>query len=315
MNVSTRLEEWRRSGAISSSQYDALSALARNDRFSVFVELNTLLYLGVLSFVGGVGWTVATYSARLGDLVILLTLTSAVSWSLNYCFTRARPYSHLQVEPPGLAFDYVLYLGCLMFAIELGYVESRFHLFGPDWDHSLLLASAVFAALAYRFDNRFVLSLALSSLAAWFGVRVSHLDLFWSASPRACALAYGGFVAVTGASLHAAGIKKHFLETYLHVAANVLFIALLSGVVGRDGEWVPYLATLLVLSGLAIVAGVHFKRFAFVVYGVVYTYVGVSIRLLDDVRSLTSMLAYCVVSGTIVIVALAVLARRFGREE
>jgi hypothetical protein len=315
MSVLTRLEQWKNTGAISGAQCDVLSALVRKDRFSVFVELNTLLYVGVLSFVAGVGWMVATYSARLGDAAILSSLTCIFCWSLYYCFARALPYSHGQVEHPGLAFDYVLYLGCLVFAIELGYLEARVHFFQLDWDYSLLLASAVFFALAYRFDNRFVLSLALSSLAAWFGVRVSRFGLVPGDSLRVYALAYGGLVAVAGATLYFVGVKKHFLEAYLHIAANVLFISLLSGVGGRGGEGLLYLLTLLGLAALAIVEGVRFRRFAFVVYGVVFGYAGISFRLLRDISSLTAALAYLVVSGTIVIVTLVVLARRFGRDE
>ena len=318
MSVLTRLEHWKSTGAISGAQCDVLSALARNDRFSVFVELNTLLYLGVLSFVAGVGWMVATYSARLGDAAILSSLTCVFCWSLYYCFARALPYSHHQVEHPGLAFDYVLYLGCLVFAIELGYLQARVHLFQLDWDYSLLLASAVFFALAYRFDNRFVLSLALSSLAGWFGVRVFRFGLVPGGSLRVYALAYGALVAVAGTTLYFAGIKKHFLEAYLHIAANVLFMALLSGVGIRGGEGLLYLLYLLALLGLAalaIVEGVRFRRFAFVVYGVLFGYAGISIRLLRDIGSVTAALAYLVVSGTIVIITLVVLARRFGRDE
>ena len=84
----------------------------------------------------------------------------------------------------------MLYLGCLILAVELGYIESRFHPFGDGWDHSLLLAAAVFFLLAYRFDNRFVLSLALSSLGGWFGVRVAHLGPRFTAALRwACPVA------------------------------------------------------------------------------------------------------------------------------
>ena len=52
---------------------------------------------------------------------------------------------------------------------------------------------------------------------------------------------------------------------------------------------------------------------AFVIL-VVYGYLGISIRALHDIRSLTGTLAYVVVSGTMVILALIALARRFGRE-
>jgi hypothetical protein len=314
MSVLTRLEQWKSAGAISGAQYESISALARNDRVSVFVELNTLLYLGVLSLVAGVGLTVSTYSARLGDAAIVSALAGVSGWSLYYCFARAHPYRHTQMESPGLALDYVLYLGCLMFAVELGYLQSRFHVFDRDWDHSLLLASAVFFALAYRFDNRLVLSLALSSLAGWFGVRVTHFGLLFGGSLRTYALAYGGLVAVAGVALHRAGIKKHFLEAYLHIAANVLFMALISGVASRS-DWLIYLIAVLGLAGLTIVEGVRFRRFAFVAYGVVFGYAGISARLFREFQSFSSLLAYFAVSGTIVIVALVALARGFGREE
>ena len=221
------LDRWRDTGAITAPQYDALASLARRDRISLFGELNVLLYLGVVTLVGGVTWTIATHSARLGDAAIVSTLTGVFAWCLYYCFARTPPYSTERVEAPGIAFDYVLYLGCLLFAVDLGYIESRFHPFGANWDHSLFLASAVFFALAYRFDNRFVLSLALSTLAGWFGVRVSRFFDIFGGSLRPFALAYGTVVAVSGAALHRIGIKKHFLEAYLHVAGHVLFIALL----------------------------------------------------------------------------------------
>src|SRR6266704_3405408 len=98
MTVLTHLEQWKATGAISGTQFDAISALARKDRFSVFVELNTALYLGVLAVVAGTGWTMTTYSARLGDVTILSALTAVFCWCLYYCFSRALPYSQREDE-------------------------------------------------------------------------------------------------------------------------------------------------------------------------------------------------------------------------
>jgi hypothetical protein len=309
----SRLEQWKATGAIAGQQYDAISALVRNDRFSVFVELNALLYLGVLALAAGIGWTMTTYSARLGDTAILSSLTGLFCWSLYYCLSRALPYSHDEVEHPSLAFGYVLYLGCLVLALDLGYLQSRFQPLQLGWDHSLLVSTAVFFAFAYRFDNRLVLSLALSSLAGWCGVRLSRFELLSGDSLRGVALAYGSAVAAGGAALHRAGVKRHFLETYLHVATNVLFVALLSGVDGARGGWLHLLA-LLGLAGAAIAGGVRFRRFVFVVYGVVYGYFGLSVRVLSGLHSFTASLTYVVVSATIVMVALMALARRFDRD-
>jgi hypothetical protein len=313
MKILNDLERWNSTGAITGAQYDAISALVRKDRFSVFVELNTLLYLGVLSFVAGVGWTIQTHFARLGDVAVLSALTIAFCVSLYYCFSRALPYSRGEAESSGFAFDYVLYLGCLVFGLELGYLEFRFHLLQDNWDHYLLLSSFLYFALAYRFDNRFVLSLALSTLAGWFGLRLSRFPML-GGSLRVYALAYGSLVAMAGIGLHTVGVKKHFLEAYLHVAANVLLVALLSAAFDRDPEWL-YLLGLLGLAGLAIVGGTRFKRFAFVVYGIAYGYVGISARVIREIDGFTPALAYVATSGTIVIVSLVMLARRFGREE
>lgn len=308
------LERWRSTGAIRADQHDVLSALVRKERFSVFVELHTLLYLGVVSFIAGVGWTIQKHFQGLGDAAILLALTLTLVGTLYYCFSRGRAYATGRVESPGFAFDYVLYLGCLVLGLELGYLEFRFQILRGSWDHYLLLSAGVFFLLAYRFDNRFVLSLALSTLAGWFGLRLSHFPDLGGASLRASALIYGGLVAAAGVGLFRAGIKQHFLDTYLHVAANVLFVALLSALFDRTDQGL-YLLALLALAGIAIAVGIRVRRFAFVVYGVVYGYAGISVRLLRGVDSFTAALAYLAISSTIVIVSLVALARRFGRDE
>jgi len=314
LKILADLERWRSTGAIRAEQYDILSALVRKERFSVFVELHTLLYLGVVSFVGGVGWTIQKHFEGLGDAAILSGLTLALAGSLYYCFSRGPAYSPGRVEAPGFAFDYVLYLGCLLLAVELGFLEFRFHLLQGNWDHYLLVSASVFFLLAYRFDNRFVLSLALSTLAGWFGLRLSHFPDLGGASLRATALTYGALVAATGGWLFRAGIKKHFLGAYLHVASNVMLLALLSGLFERNAREL-YLLALLGVAAVAVAGGLRFRRFAFVVYGVLYGYAGISARLLREVDSFTGALAYIAVSSTMVIVSLVALARRFGREE
>src|SRR2546425_1077043 len=314
MSTVERLQQWRDSGAITSAQFDAIAAIVRKERFSIFVELHALLYLGVLSFIAGLGWTIQRYFASLGDAAILIGLSALLALSLYYCFSRAPAWSNAQVESPNIAFDYVLYLACLVFAAELGYIESRFQLLGDSRDYYLLFSSVLFCGFAYRFDNRFVLSLALSTLAAWFGVKISGFRVMPSQSLRFAAIAYGAVIALAGTWLSRLEIKKHFLETYLHVAANVLFIAFLSGVFERDGEWL-YFAGLMAMVVISIHAGVRFRHFAFVVYGTVYGYIGVSSKILRNMRGSTAELLYVVISGTIVIASIALLARRFGGEE
>jgi hypothetical protein len=315
MTTIAQLEQWKKNGVITGAQFDAIAPLVRKDLFSVFIELNGLLYLGVLSFVAGVGWTIEVYSAGLGDVAIISALTLLFLLFSYYCFSRALPYSTEEVESPTLAFDYVLYSGCLVFALELGYLETRFHLLQDYWDFYLLFSSLLFFALAYRFDNRLVLSLALSTLAGWFGIRLSRFAFNYGESLRPYALAYGVLVAGTGSGLYRSGIKRHFIETYLHIAANVTFIALLSGVYDENGTWL-YLVALLGLAAIAVFEGVRFNRFVFVAYGTVYGYIGISTKMLRNTAiDSTFALSYLIISASLVILSMILLARRFGREE
>ena len=308
-----RLAEWKAVGTITQAQHDTLAAMVRKERVSVYVELSALWYLGVLSFVGGLGWTMRAYVANLGDAAILSLLSLMVAAAFYYCFATVEPYANTEVESPNLALDYVLYLGCLVLSAEIGYLEYRFHIF-DNWHHHLLIVSVMFGALAYRFDNRFVLSLALSSLAGWLGLRISGFDIVAADPLRATALIYGAFVAGIGTWLSRQGIKAHFLDVYLHLSANVVLAALGSGI-GEPGLGLVYLGALLSLCAAAVLLGIRYRRFAFVTYGILYGYGAVSFRLLDHLGGPTEIFLYGVVTGTLVLVALVVLARRFGREE
>jgi hypothetical protein len=315
MTTLARLNEWRENGLITAAQFDAVSRIVRRDRFSIFFELNGLLYIGVLSLIAGIGWVIETYFANVGGAAIICSLALLLFLSFYYCFTRARPYSLDLVESPNLAFDYVLYAGCLLVGLEIGYIENRFHVLGDNSDLYLLGSALLFFGLAYRFDNRLVLSLALSSLAGWFGVRLSQSPLRYGDSLRPYAIAYGILVAGVGGLVHTAGIKKHFTETYLHIAANVVFLALISGVHDGNATWV-YFAALFALAATAVIGGVRFKRFAFVAYGTVYGYIGISMKVLNGtVIDSRLALSYLIVSGVMVVSFMIFVARLFGREE
>jgi len=313
MNTFDRLSQWRDSAAITGEQYDRIRKLVRKEPLSLFLELNVLLYLGVLALAGGIAATIQKYFSSLSDMVVLVTLTSLFAGTLYYCFKRAAAFSGGQVESPSMSFDYVLYFSCLVMSTELAYLEYRFSLLKDQQDLYFLFAAIVFLGFAYRFDNRLVLSLALSSLATAFGLRINRYQMISTDSLRVAGIAYSILVYVTGIWLNRIGLKKHFLQSYLHIATNVLLISLLSGVADLN-YWPRYLPGLLIVSAVAIYFGVHFRRFAFVAYGVLYGYAGLSFKVLDS-ENLTGGMLYVVTTGSAVIFALVVLARRFGREE
>jgi hypothetical protein len=120
-------------------------------------------------------------------------------------------------------------------------------------------------------------------------------------------------VGAAGALLQHRGLKPHFFGTYLNIAANVLFWALLSGVFDRRNSGIWFLALLAACAG-SLAWGIARRQFAFVAYAAVYGYVGVSSILLRGINGDTAVLSYFVITGTAMLVVLVRIARRFGRE-
>jgi hypothetical protein len=108
MTITARLERWREQGAILPEQHAVLASLCRGEPVSVFLELNILLYLGVLAFVAGLGWTATTWSQQLGDVLILVVLSAILIACFWYCFSRAPVWSVRETPAPTAIFDYVL---------------------------------------------------------------------------------------------------------------------------------------------------------------------------------------------------------------
>lgn len=313
MTILTRLEQWKESGVITPEQHTLLAGLSRGEPFSVFLELNILLYAGILAFVGGLGWTVATWYRQMGDVVVLTVLSAILAASFWYCFSRAAAWSPGETPSPSLLFDYVLYLGSLIWSVELSYIETRFHLLSGQWDFYLLATAGLFFFLAYRFDNRFVLSLALSAIAGYFGLAISHWPSHQDATYRQSAILYSFAIGGGGTALQRRGLKPHFFATYLNIAANVLFWALLSGVMQSQGYGV-WLLCLLAACGASLAWGLKRREFSFVAYAAVYGYVGVSAVLVRNLHGDTAILGYFVFTGVAMLVALIQIARRFGKE-
>lgn len=307
------LAAWLAEGRISVAQHDAIDALVSRRRVSLFVELNALLYLGVLAFAGGLAWTARTYSDRWGDVAMLVPASALVAGCAAWVAAKAPPYSTERVPSPSLAFDYVLYLACLVFGVELGYAQSRFPALQDHWDTLLLGSASLYFAAAYRFDNRFVLSLGLATLGGWFGVRFSRFEWFEGDPARVSTLLYCVLVAAAGVATWRLRIKRHFLDAYLQVAALVGLSTLTLSVL--DGPRLsPWLLASIAAAGLCIAGGLRHRRFSFVVYGAFAGYLSVSRELLREIPDATAAFLYVVVSAVAMVAGLIVLSRRVGRE-
>jgi len=303
------LDGMTKSGAMAPDVAERLKGLEEEKPFSVHRELKALLYLGAILVAAGLAATVKKYFDLLGPFTVLGGLVALFAAAAAYCFKRGEPFDRKQVASPTLLFDYVLYIGCVAWGLAAAYAENRFHMFGDAWKAHFLISSALFIALAYRFDNRLVLSLGISSLAAWFGLELQSIYTSFFESHRTFGLVFGaiaGLAAYVSAELD---VKSHFQDVYGNFAGHFILAALLSGTVTEGPSL--YFAGLLSACGLTAAHAVRSRKYFYMVYAVLYGYAGVSSVFLHNVRDTGAIFLYFILSSLGVGVGLFILARRF----
>lgn len=279
-----------------------LGRVARGELLSVHHELRLVLYLGVLLTVAGVGLLVQQNLERLGPLTVAVGIGLAAGGCLAWAARRLPPFSWSQASSPDLAFDYVLLLGVLLAAADLAYVEARFTPLGPGWPWHLLIVSLFMAAVAVRADSRVVLSLALSTFAAWRGVSASLLERGpWSGGQetvRVNAAACGILFVLLGALALHTRRKPHFEPVLVHFGWLLILAALLLDA-GKGAE-----ALLLAAVGAGLAWWAYRRRrFGLFAMGLLAAYVGVTSRVLDVLGGVDVL-----VFGWFVLSAIALLA-------
>ncbi|MBN1363577.1 MAG: DUF2157 domain-containing protein [Syntrophaceae bacterium] len=300
---------------INATQLHTLEDIHTLKIFSVHRELRLFLYIGILLIITGVGLTIKKYFANLGDIIIISSLTLCFTASFIYCFIKGESFSRNEVPSPNIAFDYVLFFGCAFFSMDIAYVETQFHLLGDQWNNYLLISTTLFFFLAYRFDNRLVLSLALSTFAAWFGFTLSEHLFSFKEYYREYSITYSLIVLLLGGILYRLAIKKHFFDIYLNFAVHFLCIALVAGVVEYKIFSIYFPALIMACAALTYYS-VKTRKFLYMLYAVIYGYIGISIVILDHIyRDTFLMFTYFILTSLLVIGSIFMISRKFKENE
>ena len=256
-DVAAAVESLRDEGVLTESRALLFSRVARRDLVSVRLEIRAALYLGVLLLTGGIALFIKENRERLGPAAIGLAIFVLAAGCLVWAWRKSPSFTWGDTLSTNAGFDYVLLLGALLVATDLAYLETETRIFGANWPWHLFVVAAFYAALAYRFDSRMLLSLALTSFAAWRGLSVSLLGTsllgtsLGAGDParlRAEALACGVLFVLIGVVARRAGRKAHFEDVYVNGGLLLALGGLLSGVFARTG-WGAWLVALLLVAG------------------------------------------------------------------
>lgn len=276
--LKTHLETLRREGLLDDETAENLLARETKRPFSLHWELNTLLWLGVLLLNIGLGILIYENIDTIGHAVLILVIGLVSAACFWYAWKYRRPFSPGPVETPTPFYDYLVMLGCFTFVVMLGYWQFQYRVFGERYGLATLIPTAVFFAVAFRFDHRGVLGLAITGLASWVGIAATPHDLLRLGDFDSPTLIYTGILFGVVVSAAAMGLawrdfKRHFTSTWLGFTVHIFSIACLFAMIQLDETWL-FLPVLLAGSAFFFWFARQSQSFLFLTAALIYGYIG-----------------------------------------
>ena len=236
--------------------------------FSLFWELRSLLYLGIVLFTSAVGVLVYKHIDTIGHDVLVIGIAALCLACFGYCLKQAQGYSPAKVHSPNFLFDYILLLGCLLLLVFVGYIQAQYNLFGPRWGLAAFIPMLLLFIVAYYFDHLGVLSLAITNLAAWVGItatptRILKHNDFNSERTIYSALVLGIVLIAVALLSVTKKVKEHFSFTYQNFGVHVFFIALLAALFHFDHLFLLWFLILSVFCLLVFRYAIRERSFYF----------------------------------------------------
>src|SRR5688500_17520753 len=247
IDLSSEIEALSSSGALDPVRAAHLVARERRQVFSVHPELRLAAWLGVMLVVTGASVLVAKNIDRIGPIAIAGGLGILAAACYGYAGWRQK------TQRSSLVDEFVLLLGALLLSIDIGYIETKFHVLDNGWPRHFLILAILHGLAAYYFASRTLLSLSLVALASWLGVEQRAGTLFQSnleTSVRAFVAA--GSIILWRFLDKRFRASRDFEPVFEHFAANLALFGALALTFDRDTRWLGGLLTLILAVGVIV---------------------------------------------------------------
>ena len=254
-----------------------LIARERREVFSLHPELRVLSWGGALLLATAAGLVLENNLDRIGPLALAVLM--AVAAAACYAFAWWRRARASIVD------DYVLLLGALLLSGDVAFIESQFHLLGDAWPRHFLITAIGHAVTAYVFRSRIVLSLSITAVTAWLGVRdvESSAATDYAIRAFACAL-----LLLMWRSAHERfdpqREARDFAPSFEHFAANIAFAGSCALMFDNHTAVIGCLLVL-IIAGMVTVWGISRRGELFVLYSFLYAVLAINVlfyEVVDD---------------------------------
>lgn len=279
---------------ITENQFQEIKTYRALNIFSLHAELKLFLYLSVLLFTSGIGILIYENIDTIGHIAILSLLLIVIAVCFFYCFKNAKGFQKAETTFEHPVLEYLVLLANILTCIFIGYLQFQYKPFGEHYGLATLVPTIVSFFCAYYFDNKSVLTIAITGLAAYIGLSVTPQDIFndsnnlyASQNLSYSAVMLGVLLILWTIYSRRISLKTHFGLIFLTFALHIISIASISNLTSYDTlNWILFAIVLAASTFYFYKASYENKAMSLYVFMIVYGYIGVNIflfRLCDNI--------------------------------
>jgi len=271
---------------ITENQSKEIIAYRSLNIFSLNAELKLFLYLSVLLFTSGIGVLIYKNIDSIGHIAILSILLIVIAVCFYYCFKNSKGFQRTETVFENPVLEYLVLAGNILTCIFIGYLQFQYKTFGEHYGLATLIPTLVSFFCAYYFDNRSVLTIAITGLAAYIGISVtpqdlvSNNDFYENQNLSYSAIILGGLLIVWTIYSQRVSLKTHFALIFLTFALHIISIASIVNMI--DDDVLVWMTFTLILAGFTYYfyrVSYEQKAISLYVFMIIYAYIGINILL------------------------------------
>ncbi len=269
---------------ITENQYQEITDYRDLAIFSLNAELKFFLYLSVLLFTSGIGVLIYKNIDSIGHIAILSLLLIVIAISFYYCFKNAKGFQKIETTFDHPVLEYLVLAANILTCIFIGYLQFQYKPFGEHYGVATLVPTIVSFFCAYYFDNKSVLTIAVTGLAAYVGLSVTPQDLvrnndfYSSESLSYSAVMLGVLLILWTFYSNRISLKTHFSLIFLTFALHIISIAAISNLLHHNSFiWIIFTFVLASSTFYFYKISYQYKAMSLYVFMIVYAYIGANI--------------------------------------
>ena len=270
---------------ITEEQFSQIKDYRSLGIFSLNVELKMLLYLSVLLFTSGIGILIYENIDTIGHVAILSLLLIVTLVCFYFCFKNSVGFRKSETTFESPVLEYLVLLANILTCIFIGYLQFQYKPFCIHYGLATLVPTIISFICAYYFDNKSVLTIAITGLAAYVGLSVTpqdifNNDLYLNQSLSFSAIMLGVLLILWTFYSDRIALKTHFKLIYLTFALHIISIASITNMINEYyGFWLLFSAVLAGSCYYFYKVSYELKAISLYVFMILYSYIWINIFL------------------------------------